>query len=51
MIYALLTFGMIVILIAGMILAARMGPHMEEQEPKSRASRRLAVIRQSSLLR
>ncbi len=49
MIYTLLTFGMIVILMAGMILAARVRPPDEDR--KGPASHRLDCIRKSSLLR
>lgn len=52
MIYALLTFGLIVILLAGMILAAKVPPHADEGEGENRAvRRRLQFIRRSSLCR
>ena len=51
MIYTLLTFGVIVILMAGMIMAARVRPPEEEQGRKTLAGRRLEFIRKSSLLR
>jgi hypothetical protein len=51
MIYTLLTFGLTVILMAGMILAARVRPQEDEPGRKSPASRRLDFIRKSSLLR
>ncbi len=50
MIYSLLTFGMIVILLAGMILAVWLWPH-EETGREGAANRRLDCIRKSSLLR
>ncbi len=42
MIYALLSFGIMVVLMAGMILAARVRPQEEEQGRKS-ASRKLEI--------
>jgi hypothetical protein len=51
MIWTLLSFGIILIWVLGMILAAKVQPPADEAEGSKRAvSRRLDFIRRSSLL-
>lgn len=52
MVYTLLSFGIIVILMAGMILAAKMRPPADKADGSEKAmNKRLEIIRKSSLLR
>lgn len=52
MVYTLLSFGIIVILMAGMILAGKVQPQADKAEgSKKTINKRLEIIRKSSLLR